>query len=152
MKFISELSKGKLAGHPIHVMLVHFPLALFPVSLLFDLIYFKSPDSAFSTMSFYCLVLGLAGGYMAAIFGMIDLINLKKDDELLNKALIHAGVNSLVIFSYTILAFVRYKQPNYLGDELWIYIGSNVLLNLFLIVGAHYGGDLVFRYRVGVKE
>lgn len=152
MRFLKELSKGKFAGHPIHVMIVHFPLALFPVSLLFDLVYYKSSDSSFSAMSFYCMVIGVTGGYIAAVFGTIDLVNLKKEPAVMNTALIHAGINVTVVFSYTILVALRYKQVNFAGDSQELFAGANLLLNIMMIIGAHYGGNLIFRHKVGVEE
>jgi uncharacterized membrane protein len=155
MKFLKELGKGKLAGHPIHVMIVHFPLALFPVSLLFDFIYYKLNDPSYSVMSFYCLVLGTAGGYIAAVFGMVDLVNLvnlKKESAVMNKAMIHAGVNTSVILFYTILVALRYKQVDFVASSQTLFMVANLLLNIMMIVGAHYGGDLIFRHKVGVVD
>jgi uncharacterized membrane protein len=152
MNFFKELSKGKLAGHPIHVMVIHFPLALFPVSFLFDLVYYKSGDPAFSVMSFYCMAIGLGGSYVAAIFGIIDLLNIGKDTEILKKALIHAGITTTVVFCYTILVALRYKHIDFTGASPRLFMGLNLFLNIILIVGAHYGGDLIFRHKVGVKE
>ncbi|MBO9702045.1 MAG: DUF2231 domain-containing protein [Sporocytophaga sp.] len=152
MGLFNELSKGKLLGHPIHVMLVHFPLALFPVSLVLDIIYLQSGGLLFSTMSFYCLCIGLAGGFAAAVFGLWDLLNIGKDPDVLRTAFIHGGINSLILFSYTIIATLRYKQPDYASASPDIQVITNALLNVLLVTAAYFGGELVFRYKVGIKK
>lgn len=152
MKFLKELSKGKLVGHPIHVMLVHFPLALFPASLISDALSYFQSDPAFALLSFYCMAGGTIGGYIAAAFGMVDLLHLPDDKNIWKKALIHAGINGIALVSYTIMAALRMKE--YPGIEIVSSgeIAVNAFLNISLFVSAYFGGDLVFRHKVGLIE
>jgi uncharacterized membrane protein len=152
MSFFQQLGKGKIAGHPIHVMLVHFPIALFPVSLLFDILHYKLNNPSFSEMGYYSMMLGVVGGYAAAIFGIIDLTHLGKDPVIINKALIHAGINGSVVFTYTVLVALRYKHPDHFVSWPFWFIIINGFLNVLLVIGAYYGGDLILRHKVGMKE
>src|SRR3954447_1469180 len=67
-------SKAKLAGHPIHPMLVVFPLGLFATSLIFDLIRLFSTNGVWSVVSEYLIGAGVIGGLLAAFFGSVDRI------------------------------------------------------------------------------
>src|SRR5688500_11863929 len=65
-------SKAKLAGHPIHPMLVVFPLGLLIASVIFDIVLFATDKPSFATISFWNIALGLIGGVAAAITGLMD--------------------------------------------------------------------------------
>lgn len=150
MEFLKDLSKGKLLGHPIHVMLVHFPLALFPVSLIFDVIAYLNSDPSLAIVSFYALGCGVIGAYLAVLFGMIDLIHLPNEKSVWKKVIIHASINGIIVFSYTLLSIIRLKEYPEIEISSLAEISINGVLNILLIIAAHYGGDLIFRHKVGV--
>jgi short-subunit dehydrogenase len=69
-------SKAKLAGHPIHPMLIVFPLGLLVTALIFDIVYLTTKNTAFPTVSFWMIAAGIIGGLAAAVeeqFGPIDI-------------------------------------------------------------------------------
>jgi len=152
MDLWKDLSKGKLLGHPIHVMLVHFPIAIFPVSLIFDMIAFIKDDSLFSLLSFFLISIGTGGGYLAAFFGMVDLISLPDEKRIWKKAIIHASLNGTILFSYTIIAALLFKNYPQITIPTLLQLILNAGLNLLLITGAYWGGDLILRHKVGVIE
>ena len=45
-------SKVKLLGHPIHPILIVFPLGLLIMALIFDVIYLTSDNAAFATTAY----------------------------------------------------------------------------------------------------
>src|SRR5687768_8797281 len=65
-------SKAKLFGHPIHQMLIVFPLGLLATALVFDAIALFTGVGSWSEISFWMIVAGLVGGLLAAPFGLID--------------------------------------------------------------------------------
>jgi uncharacterized membrane protein len=149
MSFIKDLGHGKLFGHPIHVMLIHFPMALFPVGFLFDVLAYFKNDPLFSLTGFYCMATGLAGAYLASIFGTIDLMNLPDNKKIKDKALIHASINFSGILVYTGFVAFRFKNyPDIQLEPIW-RIGTNAVLILFILYAAHLGGDLVLKHKVG---
>ena len=92
---------------------------------------------------------GLAGAYLASVFGTIDLMNLPDDKEVKNKAIIHASVNFIGILVYTGLIAFRYKNyPNIQVEPLWGIITNGILI-LFILFAAHLGGDLILKHGVG---
>src|SRR4051794_17757815 len=64
-------SRVKLLGHPVHPMLIVYPLGLLSAAVIFDLLYVVTGNPDLSTFSFWALVAGLVGGLAAAIFGLI---------------------------------------------------------------------------------
>src|SRR5438067_1211719 len=69
-------SKVKLFGHPIHPMLIVFPLGLLVTSLIFDIIYLITKNSSFGPVSFWMIAAGVVGGLVAALFGLLDWLNI----------------------------------------------------------------------------
>jgi len=151
LRFLHNLVKGRFLGHPIHPMLVHFPTALFTVSVLFDLIGTGFSEQSFFTASFYCIGAGLAGGVLAGVFGLIDYVRLAGNDRLFQKASLHAllQVSALMVFGvifglrYTSASDIHVPEPTELAVS-----GVAVLL---MLAGNYQGGNLVFVEGVGVK-
>src|SRR5947208_16462199 len=69
-------SKVKAFGHPIHPMLIVFPLGLLATSLIFDIIHWITGNGFFSVVAFWLITAGVIGGLLAAIFGLIDWLAL----------------------------------------------------------------------------
>ena len=66
-------STARIAHHPIHPMLVPFPVVCFVGTLLTDLAYWKTAEMMWADFSAWLLFVGLIMGVLAAIAGLIDL-------------------------------------------------------------------------------
>jgi uncharacterized membrane protein len=144
-----QLLRGRILGHPIHVMLVHFPLALFPVGLLFDALAYLKEDTSLATVGFYAMGCGLAGALAAAVFGGIDFLNLPVEKTIQKKAMIHAALNVSAVCIYTVLFAIRYKSFPQINLPGLTEILINSLTVAIVLVGAHLGGELIFRHQIG---
>ena len=60
-------SSARLLGHPIHPMLVPFPIAFFTAVFLADLAYWLAPRPFWAEAGFWLLAAGLVGAALAAI-------------------------------------------------------------------------------------
>ena len=65
-------SRVRAFGHPVHPMLVMFPIALFVTGFVFDAIQFFSNNGTFSQVGFWCITAGLIGAVLAAATGVAD--------------------------------------------------------------------------------
>jgi uncharacterized membrane protein len=63
---------ANLLGHPIHQMLIVFPLGLLSTSLVFDVIHLVTGSGRWADVAFWMIVAGVVGGLLAAVFGLID--------------------------------------------------------------------------------
>jgi uncharacterized membrane protein len=150
--FIKDLKQAKFLGHPIHVMLIHFPMAMFPVGFIFDLLSCLKEDKIFAIFGFYCMGIGLVSAILAAIFGLADFLRLPDVQTIRTKALIHGGINILVVFVY--LGLFIFRLPDY-PDQKNVSIMLNIvnaILVLGLAISAHLGGDLILKNKVGMIE
>ena len=67
-------SKAKLFGHPIHPMLIVFPLGLLATAVVFDAITLAQGNPRWTEMAYYMIAAGILTGLLAAVFGLIDYL------------------------------------------------------------------------------
>ncbi|HLF65641.1 MAG TPA: DUF2231 domain-containing protein [Saprospiraceae bacterium] len=139
----------KLFGHPVHIMLIHFPAALFPMDLVCSGISFFTSDDSFTMASFYAGAGGITVGWLAMIFGTWDLLRLYKTrQDAMSPALIHGGINSIVVIVFTILVFMRYLEfPDIKADRMGI-VFLKATCAAMMLFGNFIGGQLILKYKV----
>jgi uncharacterized membrane protein len=71
---VKGVVQGRPLGHPSHLMFVHFPSALFPTAVIFDLISPFEPNLALTRAAFYNVSVGLSVGILAALTGLVDYL------------------------------------------------------------------------------
>ena len=139
----------RFLGHPVHPILVAFPIALLALTPLWDgLAFFGVANLA--PVGYWTELAGLIGGGLAAVTGLVDFMGLKEPSpELTNTALGHAGfaVATLALF---LIAFAFRGGES--GEPKLLVLGLEVVGALGLIVTGWFGGHLVFGYGVGVDE
>src|SRR5688572_1320016 len=141
-------SKTKLFGHPIHPMLVVFPLGLLASAVLFDILYLTTANPAFPTVSFYMIATGVIGGLLSALFGFIDWLALPNNSRAKNIGLWHGIGNFVIVVMFAISWLLRRNNPNLVPDGLALIL-SIAGVGLALITW-WIGGELVYRLGVAV--
>ena len=143
----------KLFGHPVHVILIHFPSALFPMDFVCALIAVYTGNGSFNDSAFYASVGGVLAGWLAALAGVVDLAGVAKNKpKSLNTALLHGGINSTVLLGYTILDFLAWKHYPSLTNDSTIKLVVKGALIVLLLVGNYCGGSLILKDKVGVEN
>lgn len=144
-------SKASIGGHPIHPMLIPFPIGLLVFSVVADLIYLWRGNPVWENyIAFYTLLGGIIGAAAAAIPGLIDWSTLR-DPAAIKVANWHARVNitGLVIF---IASF--YLRTSSGAQWITSLPSLPIILSLVGVVGlavaGWLGGELVFRHGVAV--
>jgi uncharacterized membrane protein len=142
-------SKAKLAGHPIHPMLIAFPLGLLATSFIFDLIHLGSGSERFGFASFYMIGAGIVSALLAAVFGLVDWLAIPHGTRAKRVGALH-GVGNLVVVGLFIASWgIRYGNPGRTGGGAVVLSLVGVLLAL---VTGWLGGELVDRLGVGVDD
>jgi uncharacterized membrane protein len=99
-------STASIAGHPIHPMLVPFPIALFVATLACDLAFWRTGDPYWATSSLWLLGAGLVMAALAAIVGIVDVAG-EPRIRALRDLWWHAGGN--VVMTVAIMLFTGWK-------------------------------------------
>ena len=137
---------ASVARHPIHAMLIVFPVGLFIFSLICDLVSTRSADPAtWALVAFYTMVGGFIGALAAAVPGLIDLLSLA-DKAIKKTAITHMSINLVVVALYAVNIWMRTSSNTNTGMPLLL---SVVAVGL-LAVSGWLGGKMVHEYGVGV--
>lgn len=142
-------SKAKLFGHPIHQMLVVFPLGLLATSLVFDIVYLTTERAKFAEISFWMIASGIVGGLLAAVFGLVDWLAIPKGTRAKRVGALHGIGNVVVVGFFAVSWLLRYENPMFSGVVPLVLSIAGV--GLALVTG-WLGGELVDRLAVGVDE
>ena len=142
----------KIAGHPIHPLIIHFPTTLLPMHYLLSLLYVCYNDLSFASAGFYCLVAGSTAGAVAMITGLIDALKIPKMNKAaLGTAVYHGFLNGSII---ALFIFITYKDwrsmPVYHMPGTGRIIFEAVLL-LLLFIGNYLGGKLIYQHHIGIQ-
>lgn len=141
-------SKVKLLGHPIHPMLIVFPLGLLIMAVIFDVLYFATKNAAFATVAFWDIAAGVIGGLLAAVFGLIDWLNIPNGTRAKSVGMWHGIGNVVVVVLFALSWLLRSNDQG--------HVPSTIAFILALVgigtgaVTAWLGGELVDRLGVGV--
>jgi uncharacterized membrane protein len=142
-------SKAKLLGHPIHQMLIVFPLGLLATSLIFDIIYWATDNGRWADIAYVMIASGIIGGLAAAIFGLIDWLAIPKGTRAKRIGALHGLGNVVVVGLFAISWLLRYGHPAAPGTGPVVLSIMGVALAL---VTGWLGGELVDRLAVGVDD
>ena len=102
-------STASIAGHPIHPMLIPFPIAFFVSTFVCDLIYWQTANAGWATAGKWLLGAGLIMAALAAIVGLTDLLS-EPRIRALNEAWWHAGGNVVVVLIELYNWYARYAE------------------------------------------
>jgi uncharacterized membrane protein len=140
----------KILGHPVHLVLVHFPTALLPMDLVCSILNVLWHREGLSEAAFFAAAGGVVTGWLAITTGLLDLVKVASDKpKSLRKALIHGTLNSCALIGYTVFALLDYlSYPDLQENSIGILI-SKAALVMIMFVGNYYGGSLVLKDGVG---
>lgn len=139
-----------VSSHPMHPMLVSFPLGLWITSLFFDALGLWWNDPALVAAGFYCLVGGCVGAAIAAIPGVIDLFTVVPPNSSARKrGFLHGGMNVVALLLFAFIAWRRGSA----GEPV---DGLSLLLSSLGVAGilasGWLGATLVYRNQIGIDH
>jgi uncharacterized membrane protein len=140
-------STAKIASHPIHPMLIPFPIVCFILTFILDIIYSRG-DGGVAEASTWILGFGLVMAALAAVTGLTDYLGDERVRRL-SDALKHMLANVTAVVLELVNFVLRLKDPESIGS-VGVYISAVVVL--ILLYSGWKGGDLVFKHGVGVRD
>jgi uncharacterized membrane protein len=142
-------SKAKLFGHPIHQMLIVFPLGLLATALLFDAIQLMTANGYWSEIAYWMIAAGVVSGLLAAPFGMIDWLAIPAGTRAKRIGALHGAGNAVVVALYGVSWLMRMDAPAAPPAPALVlaFLGGGIA-----VVTGWLGGELVDRLAVGVDD
>ncbi|HVU01814.1 MAG TPA: DUF2231 domain-containing protein [Polyangiaceae bacterium] len=144
-------SKAKLFGHPIHPMLVAFPVAFYTATVVTFIVYASTQDTfwfRFATISSW---VGVVSAGAAALPGFVDWLAIPRTSRAKGVGLQHLALNVVALTSFLVCAIVSTRSWN---EPLPPADGSLLLaaIGLCATAGAGFlGWTLVQDHHVGVR-
>ncbi len=142
-------SRAKLLGHPIHQMLIVFPLGLLAMAVIFDVFTLVLGDGYWSEIAFWMIASGVVTGLVAAPFGTIDWLAIPPGTRAKRVGAIHGLGNVVVVALFAFSWLLRRDAPT--APENMALLLSFAGGGLALVTG-WLGGELVDRLAVGVDD
>ena len=142
-------STVKLLGHPVHQMLVVFPVGLLATSVVFDAIFLGTDNPLMALVAFWMMAAGIAGGLLAAPFGLVDWLAIPQHTRAKSVGAMHGLGNLVVILLFGASWLLRREvaqDPTTLASVLSFAGGALALVTGWL------GGELVDRLGIGVSD
>jgi uncharacterized membrane protein len=139
-------STAQIAGHPLHPMIIPFPIACFVLAFVSDLAFWRSGHDFWSSASLWLLGIGLIMAALAAVAGLVDVIG---DEQIrsLSDAWLHAGGNVLAVLIELYNWYMRYEGGAVVPSGLVM----SLIVVLILLFTGWKGWEMVYRHRVGVS-
>ena len=142
-------SRAKLFGHPIHQMLIVFPLGLLATSLFFDVIALAAEHPGLSQASYYMIAAGVITALIAAVFGLIDFLAIPRNTRAKRIGTLHGVGNVIVVVLFAASWLLRRGHPADPGTMAVVLSAAGAALGGLT---GWLGGELVDRLGVGVDD
>lgn len=145
-------SPASIGGHPVHPMIIPFPIALWVFSLVADVIYLWRGNPVWRNyVAFYALLGGIIGAAVAAVPGLIDWLSLT-DKAVVKLANWHARLNVIALLVFAASFYLRTTSGAALiGDSYTIPLALSVFGVILITISGWLGGEMVFKHGVAVE-
>lgn len=145
-------SKAHIGGHPIHPMLVTVPIGLFVATLVADVAYQTSGNVFFYDVAWWTMAGGIVGALAAAVPGLLDYFYVAQHTRARATATAHMIINLTVVAVYAASLYLRMDHEALTGTMWGVAFGLEVLSIAALSASGWLGGELVFRFGLGVER
>ena len=138
--------------HPIHPMVVHFPIALLITSVVFDFLATRWRHKSFQDAGFYTLIAGLLGAAVAVLTGAMaeEVVEDKGIPESVLE--IHEALGyAAFLFFIGLLALRLLMRWKLIREIPALYLAMGVAGIMILSAAGYFGGSLVYDFGAGVS-
>ena len=138
-----DLKSALLAKHAQHVVLIHFPIALFISSVVFDLLAIWRNSRSLAKAAYYNLIAAAITVLAAVITGVLAWQLQLEGEKLRGNLRLHLGLGVSAAILIWMLAWWRRRQEH--ADSKSLAVGYWALASLAVLVVAltgHLGGIL----------
>jgi uncharacterized membrane protein len=134
--------RARLLGHPLHRVLIVFPLGLLATSFFFDLAWLLRGSEQLAIVAWWLIFAGVVGGIAAAAFGLVDWLAIPRGTRARRVGALHGGGMAIVALLYAASWVLRRDAPSDPETTAILLSGLGVLLT---VVTGWVGGELADR-------
>ena len=153
MKWLLDFLRGKWLGHPLHPILAHIPMAMWPGALIFDLLSrWSIGGNATVRLSVYAIAFGLVASLLAVPTGLLDWSGIKKEKPAWKIGLYHMSLNLVVTLLFAVNLGLRLPTFRHAVTVAAKPLVLSILGTVLLIGSAYLGGMMVYEYGISVAR
>jgi uncharacterized membrane protein len=141
------VSTVAIAGHPLHPLIVTFPIAFLTGVFGTDVGYWLTGDPFWARASMWLIMAGFVTGLVAAATGMSDFLRIDRVKKH-SAGWIHA-VGNIAVLLLTLFNWIH-RAGNVEGGVLPLGIIISMIVALLLAITGWYGAELIYRHKVAV--
>ncbi|HEY1025362.1 MAG TPA: DUF2231 domain-containing protein [Sphingobacteriaceae bacterium] len=143
-------SKAHVKSHPLHPILIPFPIAFLTGALLFDVLAIAMDDLSFRQTAEYLLLAGIISAVVTAIPGLIDyLYSVPPQSSGKKRAMKHGMLNTAHLILFIIVYLLRMGDQEFSDVVIVLLEAVGVML---LMIAGWMGGTLVHRNMIGIDH
>jgi uncharacterized membrane protein len=136
-----------IAGHPLHPLLVTFPIAFLTAVLATDLAYWFTGDAFWARASVWLIGAGIVTGIIAALTGMMDFLKIDRVRQ-------HSAGWFHMVGNVAVLALSLINLGLRWGNSTGAILPTGIIISLIVatLLGltGWYGAELIYRHKVAV--
>lgn len=142
-------SRANIGTHPIHPILVSFPIAFFTGTFICDVVQLAADKPFFGQMAGYLQAGGIVFALLAAVPGIIDYFTIvPPGSSAMKRATRHGLLNISMVLVFAIALCMRWNNDT--GITTIVLVEGIGLL--MLLIAGWMGGTLVHRNQIGIDH
>lgn len=142
-------SKAQINGHPLHPMLVAFPIAFLTGTLIFDIIYSLMNEPPLRSAAYYMELAGIIGGLAAAGPGMVDLFGVVPPKSSARVRGIRHMLSNVTAIALFLVAWLLRRQETTAFHWVLLLEAAGFIL---MLIGGILGSTLIYRNQIAVDH
>lgn len=144
----SIISRAAIAGHPLHPMMIHFPVAALIGLVGADAAWLLTSDAFWQRAGLWLAGIGAVGGWLASMAGLADLLLVAEIRRKVT-AWCHAIIAVMLLSLASLNWLLRYDDAS--DGRALACFGLSLLTAVLISLAAFLGGRLVYEHAVGVE-
>lgn len=143
-------STASIAGHPLHPMIIPFPIAFLVSTLATDLVFLSTGEAGWATASMWLLGAGIAMALLAAVLGFTDFAGDRRIQRL-RHAWLHM-IGNLIAVALAAVSFYLRASGGAAEAVAPAGVTLSAVVVLLLLFNGWMGWELVYKHHVGVAD
>jgi uncharacterized membrane protein len=135
-------ARARIFGHPVHQILIVFPLGLLATSFFFDIAWLARGRAELAVVASWMIFAGVLGGLAASLFGLIDWLAIPRGTRAWRIGAWHGGGNLVIAVLFAVSWLLRRDAPAHPEGLAIALSGCGVLL---IILTGWLGSELADR-------
>lgn len=140
-------SKINIKSHPLHPILIPFPIAFFTGTLACHLVGWLMNKPDLLKTAYYLNIAGIGFALLAAIPGFIDFLHTVPPKSSAKKRAAKHGVTNVIMLVCFIIAFFYRRSET---SNHYFLVSLEIIGVSLMIIAGWMGGTLVYRNQIGV--